>query len=125
MLYRDSNCSASLDTAEALVATPITVTAGQQVCLIVKQFVPAGIALGASNIATVTAAFTFTNASPALNATLSVTDVTTSGEPQALSLKKMVSNVTRGGSAGTSVTASPGEVLQYTLTAQNNGSTTL
>jgi uncharacterized repeat protein (TIGR01451 family) len=50
-----------------------------------------------------------------------VTDTTTGGEPSALNLKKLVSNVTRGGGTATSVTATPGEVLQYTLTAQNNG----
>jgi uncharacterized repeat protein (TIGR01451 family) len=57
--------------------------------------------------------------------TLAVTDVTTVGEPSALSLKKLVSNFSRGGATSTSVTASPGEVLQYTLLAQNNGGSAL
>jgi uncharacterized repeat protein (TIGR01451 family) len=125
VVYRDTNCSASLDSAEPPVTAAVTVTAGQQLCLVVKQFVPAGLSFGAQNTATVTASFTYTNASPALSASLTVTDVTTVGEPSALSLKKMVSNFTRSGAASTSVTASPGEVLQYTLTAQNNGGSAL
>jgi uncharacterized repeat protein (TIGR01451 family) len=92
---------------------------------VVKQFVPAGAGYGAQATATVTANFSYTNASPALAATLVVTDLTTVGEPSALALKKLVNNVTRGGAAATSVTAAPGEVLQYSLTAQNNGSTPL
>lgn len=125
VLYRDANCSGNLDAAEPLLAAPVIVTAGQQVCVVVKQFVPAGAAFGAQNTATVTATFTYTNANPALAATLTVTDVTTTGEPSALSLRKTVSNVTRGGPDSTSVSATPGEVLQYTLTAQNNGGAAL
>jgi uncharacterized repeat protein (TIGR01451 family) len=121
VLYRDTNCSASIDTAEPLVSAPIVVIAGQPVCLILKQFVPAGIAFGAQNSATLTANFSYTNASPVLSSTQAVNDVTTGGEPTALSLQKLVSNVTRGGGTSTSVIASPGETLQYTLTAQNNG----
>lgn len=121
VLYRDTNCSGNLDAAEPLLGTALTVTAGQPVCVVVKQFVPAGITYGAQNTVTVTATFTYTNANPALSATLVVTDVTTAGEASALSLRKTVSNITRGGPAATSVNATPGEVLQYTLTAQNNG----
>ena len=69
---------------------------------------PAGIAYGAQNKATLTATFSYSGASPALaNAVLTVTDVTTAGEASALVLKKMVSNVTRGGASSTSVNAEP------------------
>jgi uncharacterized repeat protein (TIGR01451 family) len=125
VLYQDTSCNAEMDAGEPLVSGPITVKAGEQVCLLVKQFVPAGIDFGAMGTATVTATFTYTNASPALSATLPVTDVTTAGEPQALSLKKQVTNVTKGGNIATSISASPGDVLLYTLTAQNNGATAL
>lgn len=125
VLYRDAACSGTLGSSDAVVSGAITVTAGQQVCLILKQFVPAGIAYGAQDTVTVTASFAYTGASPALASTLTVQDVTTGGEPTALVLKKLVSNVTRGGSNGLSVAASPGETLQYTLTAQNNGASPL
>lgn len=125
VLYRDTNCSGALDSAEPLLNASIAVTAGQAVCLVVKQFVPAGAAFGAQNTATLSATFTYTNAVPALSVTLAASDVTTVGEASALSLKKLVGNVSRGGATSTSVNASPGEVLQYTVTAQNNGATSL
>ena len=43
------------------------------------------------------------------------------GAPGILSLTKLVSDVTLGGSAATSVNGNPGDTLQYTLTATNNG----
>jgi uncharacterized repeat protein (TIGR01451 family) len=125
VLYRDATCSATLDAGAVQVTAPITVSAGQQVCVIVKQFVPAGASYGAQNTVTLSAAVAYTNASPAIGMTLAATDVTTVGEPSALSLKKLVSNFSRGGATSTSVTASPGEVLQYTLLAQNNGGSAL
>lgn len=125
VLYQDSNCNGALDSGEPMLGSALTVTAGQQVCVIVKQFVPAGITAGAQNTETLTASFTYTNANPALSATLTVTDVTTGGEPNALALKKLVANVTKASGTSTSVNAAPGDVLQYTLTAQNNGATPL
>ena len=111
--------------ASSWLTAAITVTAGQQVCLLVKEFVPAGIGYSAEGVATVTATFTYTNASPALSSTLTVSDTTTAGEPTALSLKKQVTNVTKGGTISTTISASPGDVLLYTLTGQNNGSGSL
>ena len=125
VLYQDSNCSATLEATEPQVTAAITVTAGQKICLIVKQFVPAGTALGAQNSTTLSAAFSYTNASPVLSATLIATDVTTVGQPGALALSKLVNNVTQGGAAATAVSATPGDNLQYTLTAVNNGSQAL
>lgn len=121
ILYRDSNCSGTLEASEPVLSGALAVTAGLDVCVIVKQFVPAGATLGAMNSVTVTAQFTYTNASPALAATASVTDVTTVGEAPQLVLQKRVSNVTRGGGPAINVNATPGDVLLYTLTAQNQG----
>jgi uncharacterized repeat protein (TIGR01451 family) len=126
VLYQDSNCNAALEASEAQVTTALTVTAGQTVCLIVKQFVPAGAGQGAQNSVTLSAAFSYTNASPALSvSTLLVTDITTVGQAGDLSLAKLVSNVTQAIAAATSVNASPGDTLQYTLTATNNGTQAL
>ena len=123
VLYLDSNCSSTLEAAESLITAPFAVTAGQTVCLIVKQFVPSGIASGAQNTATLSATLSYTGASPALSSVqLTVMDVTTVGEPSALTLSKRVSNVTQGGPVGIAANAKPGETLQYTLTALNNGS---
>ena len=120
-LYRDLNCNAQLDSSDLPVTAPIAVTAGQNVCVIVKEFIPAGAPQGANNTVTVTAVFTYTNASPALSATLTATDLTTVGQAAALALTKQVSNVTQAGTAGTAANAKPGDTLQYSLTAINNG----
>lgn len=122
VLYRDSNCNGTLDTAEPQVTAAITATAGQTLCLIVKQFVPADAGLGAQNTVTLSAAFGYTGASPALSSTLTANDITTVGEPGALTLSKLVSNLTQSLGPATAVNAAPGNTLQYTLTAVNNGS---
>ncbi|WP_092132150.1 DUF11 domain-containing protein [Polaromonas sp. YR568] len=122
VLYQDSNCNAVLEASETQVPVPLTVTAGQTVCLIVKQFVPAGAGQGAQNSVAVSAAFTYTGSAPALAvSTLIVTDITTVGQAGDLDLTKLVSNVTQAIPAATSVNANPGDTLQYTLTATNNG----
>jgi len=122
VLYQDSNCNAAVESGETQPAASITVTAGQTICLVVKQFVPAGAGQGAQNSVTLSAAFAYTNSSPALAvSTLLATDVTTVGQAGDLSLSKLVSNVTQALPAATSVNANPGDTLQYTLTAVNNG----
>lgn len=126
VLYRDSNCSGALNAAEPQVIASLTTTAGQTICLIVKQFVPAGATFGAQNTTTLSAVLSYTSASPALSsAPLTVIDVTTVGDVDALTLNKRVSNITQGGPVGITVSAKPGDTLQYTLTAVNNGGTAL
>jgi hypothetical protein len=121
VLYRDSNCNGALDASEPNIAAPITLAAAQTLCLIVKQFVPAGIALGAQNTTTLSASYT----SAIATVMLSVVDVTTVADASALVLSKRVSNITQGGASGITSNANPGETLQYTLTAVNNGSVAL
>ncbi|MEO8012973.1 MAG: hypothetical protein ABI642_02395 [Polaromonas sp.] len=122
VLYRDSDCSSTLQGSEPQVSAPITVTAGQTLCLIVKQFIPAAAATGATNTTTLSAAFSYTSSIPLLSSTLTANDVTTVGLQGALALNKLVKNITLGGLAATTVVASPGNVLEYSLKAQNNGS---
>jgi uncharacterized repeat protein (TIGR01451 family) len=121
VLYQDSNCNGVLDTGEPQVSGALTVSAGQRICLILKVLVPAGAVPGAQSSATVTAAFGYSNASPALAATVTTGDVTTVASPAALALTKVVSDLTTASPAATVDTASPGDTLQYTLTATNNG----
>jgi len=125
VLYQDSNCNGVLDSGEPQIGGSLTVSAGQKVCLIVKVSVPAGAVAGAQSTVSLSAAFLYTNASPALAATLAAGDVTTVGAPGTLSLTKLVSNLTQGGAAATAVSANPGDTLQYTLTATNNGAQSL
>ena len=124
-LYQDADCSATLTAAQPLVTAPFSATAGQKICLLVKQSVPAGSTGGAQNTATLTAAFAYANATPALNLVQNSTDVTTVTQSNALTLSKMINNLTQGGIAVTSTNASPADLLQYTLTAINNGTQAL
>lgn len=122
VLYRDSNCDAVLAAGEPQATGAMTVTAGQKVCLIVKQYVPVGAALNAHNAVTLSAAFNYTDAAPALGtSTLVATDVTTVSQAGDLTLSKLVANITQATQALTSVPAMPGDKLQYRLTAANMG----
>ncbi|MFZ2726641.1 MAG: hypothetical protein WAX77_10350 [Methylococcaceae bacterium] len=133
-LYIDVDCNGALDSSETLNAlsasTNTPVTAGQTICLIQKEFVPAGITQGANNLVPVRATFVYTNATVATttipvaiaNAILSRQDLTTVSNV-ALVLRKEVSNVTSPTTPvwKTSNTAKSGEVLEYRLTYTNNG----
>ena len=121
VLYQDSNCNGVLDTGEPQVSGALTMSAGQKICLILKVLVPAGAVPGAQSSAAVSAAFSYSNASPTLAATLTASDVTTVASPAALALTKVVSDLTTGSSAATADNANPGDTLQYTLTVTNNG----
>lgn len=114
VLYRDSNCNGSLDAAEVVISAALTVTASEQVCIVVRQFIPAAASNGAINNVVVTAAFSYTNANPALNVSLTRNDTTTVGSPSGagLVLTKTVDKTS----------ALPGENITYTVTFTNSGS---
>ncbi len=122
-IYQDSNCNGLLDSGEPALTAPLTVTAGQTVCVLVKEFVPANAPLNAQNRVLLSATFGYSNASPALAATATRTDTTTVSASGAVLLSKLVSNLTQGTAAGTSNNAVPGDTLQYQLTVSNPGST--
>ncbi|WP_293374439.1 hypothetical protein [Nevskia sp.] len=111
VIYLDANCNAAIDAGELPITGPLTLVAGQQVCIVDREFVPAAAPDGARNVVTVTATFTYTNALPGLNNVQTRTDTTTVGDATgaALVLSKTVS----------SGTASPGTVLTYTITYTN------
>jgi uncharacterized repeat protein (TIGR01451 family) len=125
VLYQDTNCNGTINSGEPVISAPIAVTAGQQVCLIAKVQVPGGAVAGAQSALTLSAAFQYSNANPALAASAAVSDVTTVGAAGGLTLVKLVSDLTQGGAAATSVNANPGDTLQYTLSATNTGAQSL
>lgn len=120
-LYQDPTCSGQMAAGNPLITAPVVVTAGQTVCVLVREFVPANAPQNAQNKVTLSTAFSYTGASPALNATLTRVDVTTVGVGD-LQLSKLVSNITQGGGNSTSNNAVPGDTLQYQLTLKNAGS---
>ncbi len=119
VLYRDSNCNGVLDGSEGAgaIGAAIAVNAGETVCVLLKEFVPAGAPGGAQNLVTVTANFTYSNASPALASNQAHTDTTTVGAAGSagLSLQKSVDKAT----------ALPGEVLTYTVVYTNTSNAPL
>jgi uncharacterized repeat protein (TIGR01451 family) len=117
-IYRDTDCSGTLNGAEgaAPLAGAIAVAAGGTVCIIVADSIPAAAPFNGQNVISVTS--TFNGAQ-----TITRTDTTTVGAAggSGLTLAKSVRNVTLGTPAGTSNTARPGDVLEYTITYSNSG----
>jgi uncharacterized repeat protein (TIGR01451 family) len=114
-IFRDTNCNGVLDGTEgaAPLAGTIPMVPGDQVCIIVRDTVPAAAPFNAQNAITVTATF-----SGGLAYTRS--DVTTVGATGAgLTLGKTVRNLTLGTAAGTTNTARPNDLLEYTVTYSN------
>ncbi len=150
VLYRDNNCNGVLDAGDPIISGAISLdpndtTAGEpsqrRVCIIVHEFIPAGAAAGAVNAVTVSAAFTYSNAAPALASTLTVIDTTTVGAA-GLRLQKQVCNVTAqialaapcdptltgataGRGFGASNTGGSGDELMYRIIYSNGASTPL
>ena len=102
----------------AVVSTPVSV--GQQVCIIVQEFIPGSAPNDYSNDARVQVSLSFSNASPTLTAVYTLNDVTrvSSG---ALALKKEVRNVTQSALFSLNNQAKSGETLEYRITYTNNG----
>ena len=119
----DAGCTGVLQAGAAVlyptvVSTPVT--AGQQVCVIVQEFIPSTAQNGYSNDIKVQVSLRFSNASPALTAIYTLDDVTRVSI-SALELKKEVRNVTQNGVFGINNQAKSGETLQYRITYTNNG----
>ncbi|MBK7300481.1 MAG: DUF11 domain-containing protein [Moraxellaceae bacterium] len=113
VLYQDSDCNGLLDVAEPVVSGSYTVSAGDTICLIVKQFVPANATQGAFNVVTISSSFVYDVLTPTVTEVLTRTDTTTVsvGGTGTLSLHKVVDKTV----------ALPGEMITYTITYSNNG----
>jgi uncharacterized repeat protein (TIGR01451 family) len=113
VVYRDANANGALDSGEAVLSGAVSVNAGDKVGVLVKEFVPTAAPFNAQDQLTVTAAFTYTGANPALTNALTRTDLTTVGAPSSggLTLLKAVDKET----------ALPGETITYTITYANPG----
>ena len=111
VIYHDSNCNGSVDAGESIVSGVVILSAGERVCLVVKEMTPANGPSGAQNQVTVTAQFTYTNAIPLFSSGYSRTDLTLLGMA-GLAIVKVVNKDQ----------AFPGETLTYTITYTNNSS---
>lgn len=112
-IFLDANGNGTFDSGETLINGPLTVTAGQVVKILIKEFIPIVAPYDARNKITVTASFVYSGAPlPELSAILTRADLAISGEPtgSGLVLSKKVDKET----------ALPGEELVYTLTYSNS-----
>ncbi len=122
-IFADVGCTGALQVGAALLYPPaanVAATAGQSICIIMQEFIPATAPDGYQNAVTVQASFSFANALPALMITSSVSDILTVSS-SALELKKEVRNVTTGSVFGINNQARSGETLEYRITYTNNG----
>jgi uncharacterized repeat protein (TIGR01451 family) len=121
VLYLDSACSGSISSADPQISAAISVTAGQQVCVLVKQFVPPSAGVGSRNALTLSASFAYSGSAAPPNNVLTRSDITTVDLTGTIALVKLAQNLTQGGAYGTNNTALPGNVLQYQVTITNLG----
>ena len=112
VVYHDVNGNGQIDVGEPILqpTDTISVVAGEQVFLIVKENVPPAAPLGAKDVLSVNANFVYTNASPALTSTVTRTDTTTVAVATGMQLQKSVN----------SPTAAPGQNITYTIVYLNS-----
>ncbi len=115
----DTNCNGVVDGGEAVVGGAVAMTAGQTICLIVRDAMPAGVANGAQDVVTLTATMTYANATPSLAQAVARTDTTTVSTATLLQLAKQVRNLTQGGAFATANGAAPNDLLEYQVTVTN------
>jgi uncharacterized repeat protein (TIGR01451 family) len=114
VLYRDADCDGELGSADPVLLNPIVLGAGEQVCILVKEFIPLEASWGSRDVITIAAAFDYLGAVPGLSTHHYVTDITTVGNPTTAGLTLVKS--------ADKATAKPGEVITYTITYANTSS---
>ena len=94
-----------------MISGSYTVQAGDNICLLNKQFIPSNATQGALNVVTLSSSFVYDSLAPTVTEVLTRTDTTTVGLSSTLVLQKSVDKAT----------AAPGETITYTITYSNNG----
>lgn len=130
VIYLDSQCNAGLDGADTVLTGPVTVTAGQVVCLLVKVNSPSSALSGSSDQTTLSATETL-QPTPQLGSVVKVqtrSDITTVGAQTSGSLV-LLKEVRKVGSCpstsadtlpfAASNSAMPGSFLEYRLNYTN------
>ena len=131
-LYLDPNCHGVLDATSTLLTAPVSVSAGQQVCVLDKVTTPAGAASGAQDITVLSASEQWTVLSPpgSQGRVLKNTDITNVGAGGLSLIKEVRKTVTCPADAATSLgnaaayalsnTVKPGDFLEYRLRYSNS-----
>ena len=121
VIYQDNACSGQYAAGDAIVSAALPVTAGQVVCVLLREYAPATAPPGATNRVSLTATLVYSGSAAPAPQAQSVTDTTTVSGSGLLTLQKQVQNVTLGGAYGVSGNAAPGQLLQYQITITNDG----
>jgi uncharacterized repeat protein (TIGR01451 family) len=126
VLFLDTNCSGILSAATLPLSGPVNAVAGQKICVLVKEFVPAAAPMNAQNVIALSANFVYSGSSaplPNLQKRLDLTIVGAKGGQ--LQVLKQVRNVTLAMPFSTNNAAQPGHTLQYQVSLSNLGSAPL
>ena len=118
-VFTDANCDGAPETP---VVAPITVAAGQSVCLIVRTQSSSGVGAGAVQVYDLSAVTDFTGV-PVTHAIRNSDrlDVGGSGGSDQLVLRKLVRNLTANTPEATANSGRVGDVLQYRIILTNPG----
>jgi len=111
-IYRDVSCTGTMSPGDPQITSAVSVSAGNTVCILVKEMIDPGTPLGAKNSITVTVNFTYSGASPALSANYTHSDITTVGNSTSAGLDLI--------KAVDKATAKSGDTLSYTVTFVND-----
>jgi uncharacterized repeat protein (TIGR01451 family) len=112
-VYLDSNSNGTIDSGDVLVTGPVAVTAGQAVAVLVRVFVPDNAPPQTRMTSTLTAQFTYTNASPALTQSLTAVNLSDVSVHDSGTLV-LVKSVNRS-------TVAPGDTVIFTINFTNSG----
>lgn len=115
-IFGDANCDG---VADATIGGAIAVSAGQSICIIVRTQASAGIGESATHRYTLSATTAY--GGTGLSDVATNADRLGSGGSENLVLRKLVSNVTRGGGEVTSSQGEIGDVLRYRIILSNPG----
>lgn len=112
-IYLDSNNNGQIDAGESVINSPLAITAGQALALIVKITAPSNLPVNTQLQSTLTADMAFTGASPPLNFTATAVDYADvlAAQTGSLTLTKSVDQSS----------AKPGATLVYTIVFTNLG----
>jgi len=110
-LRRDLDCDGIYDAGEPVASGPVTVAAGDRVCLLLRNLLPAGAPTGAADQLHLAASMSYTNAAPVLVTVVALDDRTVVTDAGNLEIVKQVDRAS----------ARPGDVLTYTITYHNTG----
>jgi mucin-19 len=113
-IFRDANCNGVLDGSDGTASfSSLALTAGQSVCILVREFIPATAPSGAQDVITVTASFLYSTSVGSFTEILIHTDTTTVASSSSAGLQ-LVKGVDK-------TSALPNEILTYTITYTNTG----